>query len=147
MPESTQKYEGLIAPCGMNCGICIGHLRDKRPCGGCFKKDAENKPKHCRSCAIANCESLAKTESGFCYDCEQYPCARLKRLDNRYRSKYGMSMLENLEYIQNNGLDKFLINEDSRWTCKVCGSGLCVHRSHCLNCNNEMKTEIIERNI
>jgi hypothetical protein len=35
-------YQGMIAPCGMNCGICIGHLREKRPCGGCFKKNDEN---------------------------------------------------------------------------------------------------------
>ncbi len=33
------KYNGMIAPCGMNCGQCIEHLRDKRPCGGCFRMD------------------------------------------------------------------------------------------------------------
>ena len=138
MTDIPLKYQELIAPCGMNCGICIGHLRDKRPCGGCFKKDDENKPKHCRSCIIVNCESLTKNKTGFCYDCEKYPCSRLKRLDKRYRTNYGMSMIENLEYIQNKGLDKFLINEDKRWTCKVCGSGLCVHRDHCLKCNIEI---------
>ena len=138
MTDIPLKYQELIAPCGMNCGICIGHLRDKRPCGGCFKKDDENKPKHCRSCIIVNCESLAKNETGFCYDCEKYLCSRLKRLDKRYRTNYGMSMIENLEYIQNKGLDKFLINEDKRWICKVCGSGLCVHRDHCLKCNIEI---------
>ncbi len=102
----------------MNCGICIGYLRDKKPCAGCFKNDDENKPGSCRSCAIANCEYLAKTESGFCYECEKYPCARLKRLDKRYRTNYGMSMLENLENIQKSGLEEFLRNEQVRWTCK-----------------------------
>lgn len=131
------KYNGLIAPCGMNCGICIGHLRDKRPCGGCFKMDCDNKPEHCRSCSIVNCESLAKTESGFCFDCEKYPCARLKNLDKRYRTKYGMSMIENLEYIQRHGIEKFLANEENRWICKACGSGLCVHRNFCINCKTE----------
>jgi hypothetical protein len=24
-----QKYQGLIAACGMNCGLCIGYLRKK----------------------------------------------------------------------------------------------------------------------
>lgn len=124
----------MIAPCGMNCGICIGHLRKQRPCGGCFKKDDENKPKHCRSCNISNCELLAETTSGFCYDCEKYPCARLKRLDKRYRTKYGMSMIENLNFIYSYGLAEFLKNEEERWTCNVCGSGLCVHRDFCLNC-------------
>jgi hypothetical protein len=35
------RYVGMIAPCGMNCGLCIGHLREKKPCGGCFRKDDE----------------------------------------------------------------------------------------------------------
>lgn len=138
MLKDPLKYQGLIAPCGMNCGICIGHLRDKRPCGGCFKKDSENKPKHCRSCSIVNCESLAKTASGFCFDCETYPCARLKRLDKRYRTNYGMSMIENLNYIQMFGFEKFLKNEEIRWTCSKCGHGVSVHRDFCLNCKEKI---------
>ncbi len=142
MITTKLKYKGLIAPCGMNCGICIGHMREKNPCGGCFKKDDKNKPEHCRSCNIVNCELLAKTGSGFCYDCEIYPCARLKQLDKRYRTKYGMSMMKNLEYIQRNGLDEFLKKEENRWTCKECGSGLCVHRDFCLNCRTEVRKKL-----
>lgn len=137
MTSFALKYNGLIAPCGMNCGLCIGHLRIKNPCGGCFNKDDENKPKYCRSCAIVNCELLGKTQSGFCYECDKYPCLRLKRLDKRYRTNYRMSMIENLEYIQNNGLDEFLKNEEIRWTCSECGHGLSVHRDVCLNCKTK----------
>ena len=134
------KYAGMIAPCGMNCGICIGHLREKRPCGGCFRMDDPNKPAQCRSCNIANCEFLARTDSGFCYDCEKYPCSRLQRLDKRYRTNYGMSMVENLNFVQENGMEAFLVNEETRWKCKVCGSGLCVHRDFCLNCMAERES-------
>jgi len=134
--QADLKYVNLIAPCGMNCGVCIGYLREKKPCGGCFKKDDKNKPKHCRSCIISNCELLAETVSGFCYECEKYSCTRLKRLDKRYRTKYGMSMIENLEYIKNTGLNNFLINEEKIWTCKVCGAGICVHRNFCLACKS-----------
>lgn len=122
----------------MNCGLCIGHLRDKKPCGGCFKLDCENKPKYCRSCTIVNCEFLAKTESGFCFECEKYPCTRLKQLDKRYRTNYGMSMLENLDSIKKIGLENFLANEETKWTCKNCGHGLSVHRDFCLNCKEEI---------
>ena len=108
------KYQGLIAPCGMNCGICIGHMRKKKPCGGCYARDDPDKPETCRSCSIVNCELLAKTESGYCYDCDKYPCTRLKRLDKRYRTNYGMSMLENLDIINNKGLEAFLTMEESR---------------------------------
>jgi len=30
--EALNRFE-LIAPCGMNCGICLGHLREK----GCIR--------------------------------------------------------------------------------------------------------------
>src|SRR5574344_369889 len=93
------KFQGLIAPCGMNCGLCIGYLREKKPCAGCLIRKDKNKPKGCRECIIANCQLLAETASGFCYDCLRYPCARLKNLDKRYRINYGMSMLENLSYL------------------------------------------------
>jgi len=137
MKEASLKYQGLIAACGMNCGLCIGHLRDKKPCGGCFKLDDPNKPKSCRSCSIVNCHRLAKTESGFCYECDIYPCARLKKLNQRYRSKYGMSMLENLEFIQKEGMEQFLLNEQDRWKCKQCGEGISVHRDYCVHCKAE----------
>lgn len=138
---SALRYNGFIAACGMNCGLCIGHLREKNKCGGCFKKEDENKPKQCRSCTIVNCDKLAITESGFCYDCEIYPCARLKNLDKRYRKNYGMSMIENLNYIQNHGLTKFLVNEEKKWTCKFCGAGISVHRDYCLGCNEKINKD------
>ena len=140
--EQVFKYANLIAPCGMNCGLCIGLLREKKHCGGCFKINDEHKPKVCRSCKIANCEFLAETSSGFCYDCKKYPCTRLKNLDIRYRTNYGMSMLENLLDIKTLGLEKFLKEEEEKWKCKICGSGLCVHRNFCINC----KTEINKNN-
>jgi len=140
MPNAPSKYQNLIAPCGMNCGICIGYLREKKPCGGCFKQNDPNKPKQCRSCSIVNCEFLAKTESGFCYDCEKYPCTRLKSLDKRYRKNYGMSMIENLENIKNIGLNSFIENEAIRWKCFNCGATISVHRENCLECGS-----IVER--
>ena len=64
----------------MNCGICLGYLRDKNKCSGCWD-DNGHKPKYCIKCIIKNCELLAKTDSKFCYDCKKYPCTRLKQLE------------------------------------------------------------------
>ena len=129
------KYAGMIAPCGMNCGLCIGLLRQRKPCGGCLAINDTNKPDACKSCTVVICEQLAKTESGFCYDCPEYPCRRLKTLDKRYSTKYGMSMFENLAFIKENGLNKFLKSEERKWICPNCGSGLSVHRDNCLVCD------------
>ncbi|MGM0620001.1 MAG: DUF3795 domain-containing protein [Bacteroidota bacterium] len=123
----------LIAPCGMNCGVCLACFRDKNRCIGCRPAN-EEKPKYCRKCIIINCELLSQTDSKFCYDCEKYPCRRLKQLDKRYRTKYRMSMIENLEFIRNAGLNKFVESENKRWICPNCGATICVHRDFCLNC-------------
>lgn len=72
--------------------------------------------------------------AGFCFECRLFPCARLKQLDKRYRTKYGMSMLENLAAIRDQGMETFLAGQAIRWTCPSCGSLLCVHRRACLKC-------------
>jgi len=124
----------LIAPCGMNCGICLAYLRDKNICHGCWAED-ENKRNSCTKCSIKNCELLQKTDSKFCYECSKFPCARLKQLDKRYRLKYKMSMIENLLYIKKFGLANFEKKEATRWKCDTCGGIICVHRGICLECN------------
>ena len=54
----------MIAPCGMNCGICSGFLRDgreKNVCPGCNGDDAR-KPVVCATCRIKNCPGLHGAE-------------------------------------------------------------------------------------
>lgn len=118
-----------IAPCGMNCALCSGFQREKKPCLGC-NSDDENKPTYCKTCIIKNCLKLKK----FCFNCDQYPCKRLKQLDNRYREKYHMSMLENLDNIKINGIRSFVKSERERWLCKKCRSYFCVHSHGCKSC-------------
>lgn len=127
----------LIAPCGMNCGVCISHLRDKNKCLGC-REMSEGKPEGCRKCIIMHCKILKEKKMTFCSDkCEKFPCPKLKNMDNRYKIKYKMSMLENLENIKNNGINLFIEDEQKRWECPKCGELLCVHRSSCLRCGEE----------
>jgi len=123
----------LIAPCGMNCGICLGYLREKNRCNGCQINPAVNF-KSIERCIIRSCIYLKETTSGFCYDCERYPCQRLKQLDKRYRTRYRMSMIDNLDSIKSIGLNRFAKSEVKRWTCNNCGAIICVHRENCLKC-------------
>ncbi len=127
----------LIAPCGMNCGICIGHLREKNKCAGC-NIESENKPNYCKKCTIKNCEYLLTSKSGFCFDCPVYPCTRLKQLDKRYRTKYRMSMIENLNNINSSGIEEFLNQENKKWACPKCNARLSAHRENCLECGKSI---------
>jgi len=103
----------LIAPCGMNCGICMAYLREKKKCPGC-RGSNENKSFSCTNCKIKNCDELNKNNLKFCFKCKKFPCERIKHLDKRYRTKYNMSMIENLKNIKKFGLREFVKNEKIR---------------------------------
>ena len=123
----------LIAPCGMNCALCYGYVRERNPCPGCFELDT-NKPKTRFSCKIRTCEKLKAGNYKYCFKCEDFPCARLKQLDKRYRTKYGMSMINNLEQIRDSGIRLFIRAEKKKWRCKKCSKVICVHKTHCIYC-------------
>ncbi len=134
--------EKLIAPCGMNCSLCIAYQfmkKDlnkqgfrKKYCPGCIPR-AEN----CTHMAD-QCELLGKGKVRFCYECESFPCKRLKSLDKRYRTKYHMSMIDNLEFIKNHGMEGFLKKEEENWRCPECGGVICCHNGLCFDCNLDM---------
>jgi len=128
----------MIAPCGMNCSLCFAHIRDKKKCPGCNEDDV-SKPRSCVACVIKNCGELENSDQKFCYICSKFPCKRLRNLDKRYRTKYGMSMIENLGSIQENGIDVFVDSEKLRWNCSECGGIISVHRSNCIYCDSERK--------
>jgi len=128
----------LIAPCGMNCAVCMGRLlREENKCPGCRGNNIY-KPRNCVRCIIVNCENLRKNNSKYCSEkCNDFPCKRLINLDKRYRTKYNMSMLENLKNIKELGIRTFVRNEKDRWSCVKCGGIICVHRGYCIECGAE----------
>ena len=60
------------------------------------------------------------------------------QLDKRYRTNYGMSMIENLERIKEIGLNVFVEGERERWLCLKCGGVICVHRGYCYDCGQRV---------
>lgn len=133
--ETAAISQELIAPCGINCRICMAYMRDRKPCPGCLGDDSL-KTKVRVLCRIKNCEKMANSKEKYCFVCDSFPCARLKNLDKRYRAKYGMSMIENLENIKKIGLKHFIQNEEEKWKCPQCGELLCVHKPQCPYCQH-----------
>lgn len=118
----------LIAPCGMNCNLCSARLREEKhivKCPGCRAADKE-KPRSCVSCVIKNCAIIKKNDWKYCSpQCPQFPCRRLRNLDKRYRTKYGLSMIANLNTIADQGIRKFVAGEEKKWVKN--GQVFCVH--------------------
>jgi hypothetical protein len=131
------RQELFIAPCGMNCLLCMAYQRKRDHCPGCLAPDRD-KQRACVSCRIKLCPERAP-DKRFCFSCQKFPCPRIKHLDKRYRTKYGMSMLQNLQAIKASGVTKFLRSEKEKWACPKCGSLLCVHRPACQSCGGSNK--------
>lgn len=131
--------EKLIAPCGMNCALCIAYQFKERDlnkegfhksyCPGCIPRG-----KNCTHMGDG-CQLLGQGKVRFCYECGAYPCRLLKNLDKRYRTKYHMSMIDNLNHIRDHGLESFLKQEEEKWAYPECGSLICCHNGLCLHCN------------
>ena len=112
--DKYTKY--LIAACGMNCRICIGYFgytmsgkKRKMKCIGCKPRD--------KSCAFLKkyCKKLTKKEVEYCYECNEFPCSHLEKIDKGYRERYNMSMIENLEYIRDKGINNFLKQQEKKY--------------------------------
>ena len=131
---NRKLQEELIAPCGMNCGVCMGYLREKNRCPGCRDNNTE-KPISRLRCKVINCETIANSKSKFCFECEKR-CDRLKQLDKRYRTKYHMSMIENLEFIRDHGMNEFLRWQTSKYKCPACGGVISTHNGRCYRCQH-----------
>jgi len=135
--EKAKFTPELIAPCGMNCGICKAYLVYSR---GIPKK--KGKVIHCpgclprrKNCFIKRgCKMLKKNEIEFCFECKDMPCENLDRLDRRYRKRYDMSMVENLKEIRDKGINEFLKTQEEKYKCPKCGDVISVHDRKCYVC-------------
>jgi len=131
----------LIAPCGMNCAVCSGYLALEHDvkakgvrmpyCKGCRPRE--------KKCAFLKkrCDLLLNKQVEYCYECKDFPCKNLKHLDKRYRTLYRMSFIENLTFIKEHGVDKFLEKQREEWKCSNCGGVICCHNGICFNCSLE----------
>ncbi len=129
----------FIAPCGMNCRLCVNFQAmlydlDKKGFNRMYCPGCRPRGKHCLHLQ-SHCNLVGRGLIKYCYECEEFPCKRLKGLDKRYRTKYRLSMIENLILIREKGIDVFLAEEETKWKCPDCGSLICCHNGLCLNCN------------
>lgn len=127
----------LVAQCGMNCGTCVSFFgytmagkKRMHTCMGCRPRKS--------LCAFIKkgCKLIAeKKPVEFCFECSDFACENIVKIDTVYRKKYGMSLIENLNYIKEKGMDAFLEKEKQIRTCPNCGGVICIHTKRCYICN------------
>jgi hypothetical protein len=135
--ENNNFTPELIAPCGMNCGICKAYLAYMH---GATRQ--RGKVTYCAGCVIRakncyikrGCKKLTKHEIQYCSECDVMPCEKLEHLDKRYRTRYGMSMVDNLKELKAQGMDEFLKSQREKYRCPGCGDVISVHDGKCYSC-------------
>ncbi len=127
----------LIAPCGINCGVCKNYLAFTRRV-----PTKRGKISHCKGCMIrakncyikSGCNKLVKGQVKYCFECNDMPCKNIQHLDKRYRENYDMSLVENLKELKLHGIDDFLKTQGAKYECPVCGDVLSMHDGKCYLC-------------
>jgi len=89
-----------------------------------------------KNCSISACEQV---RGRYHHGCTEFPCRGLRQLDERYRKKCGMSMIDNLAAIRRLGIREFVKTERERWTCTSCGGTINVHHGKCSACGKARK--------
>jgi hypothetical protein len=128
--ETIRDPQEWVAACGLNCRLCLFF---GRRCAGCRGDDCA-KSKVRRLCKMRTCAERPEGERFCSPACGQFPCERLRRMDKRYRAKYGTSVVENLRRIAAEGVERFVAFDLERWTCPQCGGLMTVHEPACPGC-------------
>ena len=80
--------EDMVAPCGLNCGICHEALRKENPCTGCLGPN-ETKSDYCANhCKISVCDIRQTLPDRFCDQCPQFPCSEMTDKEIWYANTY-----------------------------------------------------------
>ncbi len=128
----------LSAPCGLFCESCKHYLAKsenvldraglKQGCDGCRIRN--------KKCAFLRkqCSALLKQKIDFCYECDNFPCENLKRLNQGYEERYGTSLVGNLKRLKEIGLENWIKEQRQLYRCPKCGGRISVHDKLCYRC-------------
>lgn len=145
------KKTALAGRCGIYCGACdfnkaITHPEIKPKlskainvaekdiyCTGCGELDDKSWGKDCKT---AKCCDDHKVE--YCFDCKEYPCESLKAMvADPYPHHH--SAIQNLDQMKDVGIEKWLDEQNKRWTCPSCGESFCWYDETCAKCGEKVK--------
>lgn len=143
------------AVCGLYCDACtlfIGSHEDPERlalsasrmgwdlteayCDGCR---AERRTPYCRTCDLYACAD--RRGHSFCQECEDYPCAELESF--RQERPHRTEILDNLDRIAEAGVDTWLREVKSRYSCRSCGTLNSAYDLKCRACGHEPSCEYV----
>jgi hypothetical protein len=141
----------LLAPCGVNCGVCpyliayknnddrlkqklaksIGIKPEDIICEGC---NSELPIFFCKSCKIKECVRNKGFES--CAECEEYPCNIIERFPFK---EFIKRQMWDINYRKKFGKDQWISITTELNTCPTCQSIQHWRARICKSCGTELK--------
>ena len=143
----------LLAPCGLYCGVCgvymanrdnnqklkeklavaYGVTPEQIDCKGC---QSDTKFTYCETCAIRSCNQ-EKNYAG-CHECEDFPC---KLIDDFPVPVGKKVILRSIPARRNLGTEKWVDEEEKRYSCPQCGDQLFRGARRCGNCKELLEID------
>ncbi len=102
-------------------------------CDGCL---AERKSMFCRYCKIRDCTTAHSYEG--CHRCDTFPC---EHIDNFPMPVGKKVILRTIPYWKEHGTEKFVRDEESRYTCPQCGNALFRGAKRCNTCKTPVELD------
>jgi len=141
--------------CGLYCGACelMNAFRDGKQeekakewnmkpedikCYGCKSGDPSN---WCNECEFKSCAEEKGVD--FCGECIEYPCQMLKDFQAD-KAVHHSSVLRGCDRIKEIGMEKWLDEQDQRWSCVKCGTPSTWYREKCEKCGSHLISCIVE---
>lgn len=135
--------------CGLYCGACAVLIANREgileesaqewemdpedlKCHGCKSRTMAI---YCKTCDIRQCAEDNQVD--FCFQCTEYPCTRLVEFRNDECPHHSV-VFQNLETIQKKGVQKWLEEQESRWSCPECGKKFAWYDDTCKKCGTKL---------
>jgi len=134
--------------CGLYCGACEVLIANKNGEVEKLAKAWNMKPKELRChgcktettasfCATCDVKKCAENKVEFCFQCNEYPCARLVEFKNDKYPHHSV-VLKNLNSIRDKGINKWLEEQETRWSCPGCGTKFSWYDKVCKKCGEKL---------
>ncbi|WP_214019586.1 DUF3795 domain-containing protein [Methanoculleus sp.] len=135
--SQTGRLPDSMAPCGVYCGACPSFGKGCRGCGSENRKQRRTSKWNCK---IRRC-CFEEKGLALCSQCTDFPCRLTDKLQRSYpgneRFRYRHEIYENLREIQRQGLDAWLLGEEEKRRCPICGKTIVFYHYRCPACGHE----------
>lgn len=83
-------------------------------------------------------DCVIKRQITYCFECPEYPCKQIKRLEKSYHVRYHVSLMKNSQTVKEQGMAVFLAQQKENYTCSECGGVISIHDAECSECQCKM---------